>query len=485
MSKDHLDRNGRAYRKSPGRQYGYEYDPLRSHSGQSQAGSNAASSRSGTLLAQRPDPRRTRQLMRQSIIASKRLDDKVVQDLEHEDAALEFQNYPPETPSRPRAKTTRRFSSASLGQESPSRYQHIPAHLYPEEEEHLSQQPTRHTAQHSGYLPTPQLPSTRQLMQEDQYDQEDWHDRYDQHNQPEDYADADFADNPVPYPHHDVYDEIASHSSRTSSRRRSSSQDVYAPMRNERSVSLPEAVEAIDYERGSKSSRTSRADYEESYREGHIFEEHEELPPGLRVVKKSRRKFLTGVGLVAAGGASTIAALELAPKASIPVLKDVHSVQEAFNHGVAQGADNARKELITALDTLEGFTLQGAIDAARLTRMAYDVFVSPVVKFGAALTKDFLMGMLNAFTTARNWLRSINQDNATLVAIEKVLQAWVDQANQMPKQLDAITQTDLDGAQAYLRALKQKIDDEKAKLNKPTPTPSAQPKASPAPAKKP
>src|SRR5215471_18761877 len=63
MSKDPLER--RSYRKSPGRQYGYDYDPLRSQSG-------STTSRSYALLVQRPDPRRTRQFLRQSIIAGKR-----------------------------------------------------------------------------------------------------------------------------------------------------------------------------------------------------------------------------------------------------------------------------------------------------------------------------------------------------------------------------------------------------------------------------
>jgi hypothetical protein len=46
----------------------------------------------------------------------------------------------------------------------------------------------------------------------------------------------------------------------------------------------------------------------------------------------------------------------------------------------------------------------------------------------------------------------------------------------MPKQLDAITNADLDGAQAYLRALQRKLDEEKAKLNSsPQTTPAAKP----------
>ena len=149
-------------------------------------------------------------------------------------------------------------------------------------------------------------------------------------------------------------------------------------------------------------------------------------------------------------------------------------VQNAFNQGMTQGANQARKELLESLDTIEGFTLNGAIAAAQLTRKAYDVFVSPIIKFGSVITSDFLTGMLNAFKTARSWLSSINQDNETLGAIQNVLESWVKQVSVLPTQLDQITEADLDGAQAYLRVLQQKIDTEKAQLNA-TPTPAAKP----------
>ncbi|MBA2681445.1 MAG: hypothetical protein H0U76_23985, partial [Ktedonobacteraceae bacterium] len=82
MAKDHLER--RTYRKSPGRQYGYDYDPLRSQGGQSRSGSQHGEtmSKSGALMAQRPDPRRTRQLMRQSIIASKRANEEETESID-------------------------------------------------------------------------------------------------------------------------------------------------------------------------------------------------------------------------------------------------------------------------------------------------------------------------------------------------------------------------------------------------------------------
>src|SRR2546421_10129319 len=86
MSKDQFER--KAYRRGPGRQY--DYDPLNSQnrngsgSGSTQnrrgdasqaadrwPSNGEASRRTSGPLAPRPNPRRTRQLLRQSIIASK------------------------------------------------------------------------------------------------------------------------------------------------------------------------------------------------------------------------------------------------------------------------------------------------------------------------------------------------------------------------------------------------------------------------------
>jgi hypothetical protein len=219
-------------------------------------------------------------------------------------------------------------------------------------------------------------------------------------------------------------------------------------------------------------------DYEDDY------EEDDDLPSAPRRRGKrnvSRRGLLVGLGLVAVGGTG-LAAYELAPKVPQAVssvgTNIEHQLQDAFNKGLQQGADNVRREFVTALESLEGFSLQGALDAAKLTRVAYDTFVSPLVKFGAQVTGDFLTGMLRAVQTARGLLAQSFQDNPTLIAIQKVLQSWVDQVSNMPKQLDAITNADLDGAQAYLRALQRKLDEEKAKLNS---SPQAPPTAKPTP----
>jgi hypothetical protein len=221
--------------------------------------------------------------------------------------------------------------------------------------------------------------------------------------------------------------------------------------------------------------------YDEEFDEAD-YAEVESPPPSNRQKRRkrkmSRRGLLLGAGAAVVSG-TAIAAYELGPRLPQAV-NDVgtnieHQIQDAFNKGVAQGAEQARREIVTALDNLEGFTLNGAVSAARLTRVAYDVFVSPIVHIGSALTGDFLNGMLSALKTARGWLQGAYQDNASLAAIQKVLESWVSQVTTMPKQLDAITQTDLDGAQGYLRALQTKLDEERAKLNNPSSTTNTQP----------
>jgi len=201
--------------------------------------------------------------------------------------------------------------------------------------------------------------------------------------------------------------------------------------------------------------------------------------------KASRRKFL--LGAVAVGG-TAVAAYELLPHVPQAIGDGAANLEkqleDAFNKGVAAGAEDAKKKLLDALATLEGFSLEGAVDAAKLTRVAYDVFINPLITLAANVTGEFLSVTLEALITGRQWLAQINEDTPTLAALQKVLQTWVDQANEMPKKVQTITETDLDGAQAYLHSLQRRIKEEQNKLNNQvTPAPAGQstPKASPTP----
>src|SRR5207247_9153548 len=99
--------------------------------------------------------------------------------------------------------------------------------------------------------------------------------------------------------------------------------------------------------------------------------------------------------------------------------------------------------------------LDAAISAAKLTRVAFDVFVSPLVAFLANIADDFLTVTLRALITGRHWLANIGQDNGTLCALQKVLESWGQDAKQMPKHLRACADAELDRAPSYHRALKR------------------------------
>jgi hypothetical protein len=426
MTKDRSERRG--YRKSPGRQYGYDYNPLRgqSRSGQSQSGRSRASAPGerqaasedspgrrasrpggygGLELAPRPDPRRTRQLMRQSILASK-------------------------------AKT------ALYGeQEDEAQDELADQHEYEEQEE---------ISRYSNRYPRDDRPARPRVPSQALYGSGN----LDREAEEAELEEAGFVDPDIgidPLEHEMDYPEL-------STRRRE--------------------------ERGAV---TRRNDLPEEYDDDDYYEkDRPRIRRKARGKNLSRRRLLVGLGTIAVGGAAVAAAAYELPK--VPqAINDAgtnieHQIQDAFNRGFSSGADAVRREFITALDQLEGISLDAAISAAKLTRVAFDVFVSPLVAFLANIADDFLTVTLRALITGRHWLGNIGQDNGTLGALQKVLESWVQDAKQMPKQLQAVADADLDGAQSYLRALKRKVNAEQSKLNgnstptiKPAPDPTATP----------
>jgi hypothetical protein len=411
MVKDSTEK--RLYRKSPGRQYGYDYDPLHNQSlttnGQqsptstsfqsdslyTRGGSGASTDRhTSGLLGPRPDPRRTRQLIRKNIIASKSKS-AIMDDTGDLDPDLRD-----------------RYGSSSEGQSS-------------------------YEDQVEAPISPPRRSRSTQLAPEPP----EYYTEFD-----ETYEEAPYADEELEYIDPDL------------------GYDYFEEDEDPLAYRLP-------YHEAPRGRRRSEPlEYDEE-------EPEEAVKPRSGKTKKkgvSRRKMLL-IGAAAAGTA--VAGYELLPK--VPhALEQAgtnveHQLQQAFTNGVNAGEEAVRKEFINALDNMEGVSLEAAIGAARLTRVAYDVFVSPLVTLAATVADDFLSVTLAALTKARSWLQQINADNATLAALQTVLQSWEKQANTMPKKLQTITETDLDGAQAYLRALQRKIQEEQAKLNgQSTPTTS-------------
>jgi hypothetical protein len=433
MIRDRSER--RLYRKSPGRQYGYDYDPLHSQSltGNGQQGRSDAALQSGSLstrndpgnrtgrqtsglLGPRPDARRTRQLVRQNIIASK-AKSALSDDTGQLDPELRDRYTPP-------------------GEDQGMFENQVDTPLYPYRRPRSAQLPPVVQEDYAeideGYGDRPFAEEGSVYVDPDQgYD----YDYYDEEEDPLAYR--------LPY------------------------------TESPRVKSAGSRIQPETTERGRR--RSAPVEYDE--------DEQDQAPTKRKKKGISRRKLLL---VAAAAGGTAIAGYELIPK--VPgALEQAgtnieHQLQDAFNKGVAAGEEAVRKEFINALDTLEGVSLEAAIGAAKLTRIAYDVFVSPLVSLAATVADDFLSITLAAVIKARSWLQQINADNATLAALQTVLQNWVDQVHNMPKKLQTITETDLDGAQAYLRALQRKIQEEQAKLNgqktTPKPAPTSTPKHS-------
>ena len=446
MPKERSER--KMYRRSPGRQYGYDYDPLKSRTGQNRQNDSGTSAlpersqqreipaRASAPLVQRPNLRRTRQLTRKSIIES------------------------------------RRSALAEVDQQEQQPDEIASYDSVPLEEEDRTLYSSRRAARNA--YKEQLLPTTSQLSpeQEDLYD-----DAYTDEEQ-EAYPHEQWTEVDPDAGYDDEYEEPDPLDTRMR----------YAPVPDARDERAPIAKRTRQLD-------DPYAEYDDGYEDDEDYDDYVEPPPTRRErrderderderprrksKKVSRRGLLFGLGAAAVTGTG-IAAYELVPK--IPSALDgaatnvEHQIQAAFEKGLAQGADNARRELIGALETIDGFTIDGAIGAAKLMRIAYDVFVSPIITQSANIAGDVLNAMLSAVKTARGILAQSFLDNATLQAVQKVLQAWVDQVQTLPKQLNAITDTDLDGAQAYLNALKQKLEAEKAQLNKSnsaTPTPTS------------
>ncbi len=395
----------KSYRKSPGRQYGYPYNPLHDQSltqtsvpGETWQGVDESRrpSHPGGVLSPRPDPRRTRQLLRQHILAGK--SHTAVLDNPHDTDLLDHIVSEDELASTTLRDYHRRSVTPARGY-YPERYQ-----------EFAEEQIATDWVEHGESMP--------------------------------DYMDSDLED---------ATDPLERRVRQAQPRRITGASPLHV---------APALASGVP---------STRILSEE--------EEDELLAEELHEKKRrdTRRKFLFSA--LAIGGAG-VAAYEILPRLpqaiSTGAANIEHQLQQAFQNGVTAGAEAARKDLINGLDTLEGFSLEGAIEAAKLTRVAYDVFISPLVTLAATVADDFLLITLDALINGRKWLAQINEDSPTLAALQVVLQSWVKQVGEMPKTVQTITETDLDGAQAYLRALQRKIQQEQTQLNEQvTPTPAA------------
>lgn len=170
--------------------------------------------------------------------------------------------------------------------------------------------------------------------------------------------------------------------------------------------------------------------------------------------KIARRALLAGVGVGAC-----VAGVELAPVALKKAGEFTQAqVQDAFQAGV----DNGRKAVLDELSQIEGLTIDGAIGAAELTRLAVKFIVLPLSRLVSTIEGGALDVLYNALQSAKENLAKINVHIGQLDGLEQMVAQWRDNVNQLPTTLDKYANADIDSAESYLKALQKKIAQEKA-----------------------
>jgi hypothetical protein len=170
--------------------------------------------------------------------------------------------------------------------------------------------------------------------------------------------------------------------------------------------------------------------------------------------KIARRALLAGVGVGAC-----VAGVELAPVALKKAGEFTQAqVQDAFSSGV----DAGRKAVLDELSQIEGLTIDGAIGAAELTRLAVKFIVLPLSRLISTVEGGALDVLYKALQSAQDNLAKANVHISQLDGIKQMVGEWRDNVSQLPTTLDKYANSDIDSAEGYLKALQKKIAQEKA-----------------------
>lgn len=161
------------------------------------------------------------------------------------------------------------------------------------------------------------------------------------------------------------------------------------------------------------------------------------LIPTKKKAHVGRRAFLATAATVTACGAGALAA----PKV-MPLLE-------------SKAQDLGRTALMNELGSLEGVSLDAAIHAAEITRVAVKILVLPLARFMSAIGSGALALLLGALDLAHNAMTLVHLNTGVLDAFRSVVASWQRGVSSLPIALDAYMTADIDSAEKYLRALKQ------------------------------
>jgi hypothetical protein len=110
------------------------------------------------------------------------------------------------------------------------------------------------------------------------------------------------------------------------------------------------------------------------------------------------------------------------------------------------------------IGSLEGIALDEALAVAELTRKAVQVIVLPLARLFSTLGSGALGIMIGGLTKLKDLASALHQDFSFLNGLLQLLNDWQDNLTLLPISLDAYTNADINGAEAYLKALKAKVN---------------------------
>lgn len=171
--------------------------------------------------------------------------------------------------------------------------------------------------------------------------------------------------------------------------------------------------------------------------------------------RAKRRGKVTRRVLVAAAGVGLCAgAVELTPLALNKVGQATEAdLQNAFSAGI----DSGRQALLNELLQLEGISIDGALDVAKITRLAVRYLVLPLANLASLIGGDSLEVLSNAISSARDNLAHVNVHIDWLDQLQTLVSTWHTNVVNLPISLNAYANTDITSAESYLKALKAKI----------------------------
>jgi hypothetical protein len=189
--------------------------------------------------------------------------------------------------------------------------------------------------------------------------------------------------------------------------------------------------------------------------------------------KLGRRMLLAAGGLALCGGCAALT--PVAVNSAKQYTED--QLRAAFQNGV----NSARQNLLNDLKQLEVggeiISLDAAIAAAALTKLAVKYVVGPVATVVAALGTGALDILVNALSTVINGLGHIPNSSGLaqpLQQLHDMLATWRTNLSLLPQEINQYATWDVNSAQTYLAALKAKIEaEQQATPGAATPTATA------------